>query len=66
MTLGDNNAQVFDRKLVKGAFFRFEVEVIFGEAGKDVVSELVEGSEVVMEDEDVVEVDDKVVLVDEV
>ena len=66
LALGDNNTKVLDGKLVEGAFFRFKIEVVFSEAGKDVVSQFMEGREVVVEDEDVVKVDDKVILVDEV
>ena len=66
MALGDDDAKVLDRELIKGAFFRFEVEVVSSKAGKDIVSQLVEGGEVIMEDEDVVKVDNEVVLVNEV
>ena len=66
LTLGDDDTKILNGELVEGAFFEFEVEVVFGEAGKDVVGKFVKESEVVVEDENVVEVDNEVILVDEV
>ena len=66
LSLEDDDARVLNEELVEGAFFGFEMEIIFGEAGEDVMGELVEGGEIVVEDEDVVEVDDEVIPVDEI
>ncbi len=62
----DDDAKVFDRRLVKETLFRFEVEVEMEEAVKDFVSESLKLLEVRVEEEDVIEVDNKMTLVDEV
>ena len=62
----DDDAKVFNRRLVKETLFRFEIEVKMEEAAKDFVSENLKLLKVRVEEEDVIEVDDEMTLVNEV
>ena len=54
----DNDAEVFDGGLIEGTFFGFEEEVVFLEAGEDVVGEGVKELQGGVEEENIIEVDD--------
>jgi hypothetical protein len=48
--MGDDNAKVVDGSLVKGAFLWFEVKVVFGEVGQDIMGKCVEVRKVIMKE----------------
>ena len=66
LAMGDDDTEVLDRGLVEKTFLGFEVQIKFEEMVEDFMGEFVECGKIVMKKEDVIEVNDKVTLVDKV
>src|SRR5712672_1357122 len=65
-TFRNDDAEVFDRSLVERAFLRFEEEVVFLEAGEDVVGKDVKEWQGGVEEENIIKVDDEMAFIDKV
>src|SRR5712672_3385440 len=65
-SFGNDDAEVFDRSLVERAFLGFEEEVVFLEAGKDVVGKCVKEWQGGVEEENIIEVDDEMAFIDKI
>src|SRR5712671_1791723 len=62
----NDDAEVFDRSLVERAFLGFEEEVVFLEAGEDIVGKGVKEWQGGVEEENIIEVDDEMAFIDKV
>src|SRR5712671_5637971 len=65
-TFRNDDTEVFDRRLVERAFLRFEEEVVFLEAGEDIVGKGVKKWQGGVEEENIIKVDDKMAFIDKV
>jgi len=66
LAISNNDTQVFNGSLVKGAFFWLDVEIKFAKALQDNMCEVTEGGKRIMKDEDIVKIDDNMALVEEI
>ena len=62
----NDDAEIFNRRLVERAFLGFEEEVVFLEVGEDVVGKGVKEWQGGVEEENIIEVDDKMAFIDKV
>src|SRR5712671_5911637 len=62
----NDDAEIFDRSLVKRAFLGFEEEVVFLEAGEDVVGKGVKEWQGGVEEENIIKVDNEMAFIDKV
>ena len=66
MSFRNNDAEIFDRGLIKGAFLGFEKEVVFLKAGKDIMGQGMEKGEGCVEEKDIIKVDNEMAFIDKV
>src|SRR5712672_2962432 len=65
-TFRNDDTEIFDRRLVERAFLGFEEEVVFLEAGEDVMGKGVKEWQGGVEEENIIKVDDKMAFIDKV
>ena len=66
LAMGDDDTKVLNRRLVEETFLRFEVQIEFDKVTEDFMGKFVEHGKIVMKEEDVIQVNNKVTLVDKV